>query len=717
MKKMLIKRALNLDNVRCFLYGCGSNDVCENEEMYARGALYQWISGGNPVKAADRLTFLQYHFGSAFTDTMLELFLCGKEEKEKNDFIMEISDRKRSKRGTGAFLDTICRKYMENADGFTLPELVRINRQVLAKWNLECFNKELLDFIHCLLEAECNEYNKNQNEKTASVCHILDCIRDMAAANAGAQSFEENNARVLALLLLAALLREKFPLTLLNTNAVSYSGEEIYHMGNLFAGVQVNLNALIMQLNSQENFLREAMKLFAGSENPEHIGYFTKEQERKLAALTAYYSLQLRQIEKVSYLMDYTDMEKKLKQHKLRVNESALFFLHDAAYYMEDFAKEGMKQFLSYISTGIKYKRVSFHGIEHLGNQYAECILWYRRLIYWNIISLCRGIPYEVIKDMNVHAGYINPQENGDFFVYIKMQGEEIKEKISCMERNFRTAMNRVADHNITIVFPEIFYAVDFSGERADLKLRKVKGVRFISGGGSINQERAIIDLFFEQLKQMDRICRLHSNMLDILSGMSDIPNDIVPAYAKQIKPVIKKYRQLLQAILKLPPIIIGEPMSEYMRIKDIKTIEFQNFCSYLYDFVMENLRYIDLIEESCPAVGERFPEYETHCLNAQNSQKYVIAYLNCIPNYWFAGWSSEALEYIREKSQDLSMISINWEIWASTRHGAEGNMAKVLDSMENELLRAERATARKTWELMDMKVKIDKMMSELPKA
>lgn len=91
-----------------------------------------------------------------------------------------------------------------------------------------------------------------------------------------------------------------------------------------------------------------------------------------------------------------------------------------------------------------------------------------------------------------------------------------------------------------------------------------------------------------------------------------------------------------------------------------------------------------------------------------------MLDYLNSTPNYWFAGWEPERLEYIAAKSKDLHALSVNREFWTDKQYEAEEGINSVLDVMENELLESERELARKKWELLDMKLTVEQLIHDM---
>lgn len=90
------------------------------------------------------------------------------------------------------------------------------------------------------------------------------------------------------------------------------------------------------------------------------------------------------------------------------------------------------------------------------------------------------------------------------------------------------------------------------------------------------------------------------------------------------------------------------------------------------------------------------------------------IRYLNEIPNYWFAGWSEEALEYLKIKSSELLILSIDWDVWVDTREEAEFKLFCALDSMENDTLKAERSIAEAEQNIFEMENEWKSLIADL---
>lgn len=702
MRRMKIKRAFNLDNVRCFLYGPGQNDDCEDLGLAPTAVLNRRIDEhGSTEPIQNRKTFLDCHFAPTFVQYAQERYLNNKDDKTKQEFFMELCDRRGNKRGTVSFLEELSEVYMCGEAPFSLESLVKTNIQALKSWDVSAFDQQLLLFIDGLIEAEKSESN---DSKRSAVCHLLQGIRDIAAINTCTQPSPEDRARALSLLLLGALLREKFPLSLLNEENFHLSQSQYCQIENIYAAVQVNLGLLSSQLTAQESFLREAVRLFEG---------FTPNGQSHppaLRSLEEYYSLQLWHLARAADLADWTRIADELNASDLSCNREALCFLHGVAFHMDSFAKAGMKQFMEYLTIVTASRVILFGGLSTLVRQYDECLKCFRHLVYWYILSVCHGMPYEITRDMDIIAGYLYPGGRASFPIHVKMSRAKIQSKMEAAEQQFRSTLGTISDNNVTLLFPEIFYKPGFPTQIA-CGLYQERRVRLLNGECGVPEE-VILDVFLSQFSQMDHVCELQENVLRLLSCVVDLPSSEASQAFIQVRSVIDRYRQLMQQILNIPPVVVAEPLRKYMQRKGIKPAEFQNFCATIYSLARDNLRYVDLIERCFVPGAECVQLCSEHHANAVSSLEGTIAWLSTTPNYWFAGWEEKSVSYLRAKCGQLHALSIDWDGWSDTKPGAEYGMAKVLDDIEDKLHKSEREVGKQTWDLMALKLKIEHMIA-----
>lgn len=614
---------------------------------------------------------------------------------------MELCDRRSNKRGTISFLEKMSEAYLCGADPFSLECLVKTNIQALETWDVSAFDQQLLVFIDGLIETEDHASN---DSKHSVVYHLLQSIRDIAAINTCTQPSPEDRAHALSLLLLGALLRERFPLSLLNKGNFHLSQSQHCQIGNAFAAAQVNLGLLSSQLTTQENFLQKAIQLFDG--------FSPNGQPRPpaLHELEEYYSLQLWQLARTTDLADYTCIADELEASNFPGDRNALCFLHGAAFHMDGFSKAGMKQLMEYLTIVTASKTIPFAGPTTLASQYRECLRWFRHLVYWYILSVCQRLPYEIIRDMEVVAGYLYPDGRLSFPIHIKMSRTKIQAKMEAVEQQFRSTLSAVSDKNVTLIFPEVFYKPGFPSQIACGPYQE-RLVRLLDGVCGV-PEKVIIDVFFSQFSQMDHVCELQQHVLELLSGIANLPfNEANQAFMK-VGGTIDRYRQLMQQLLDIPPVVIADPLREYIQGKGIKSAELQNFCATIYSLARDNLHYLDLIERSLAPEAWRPQLCREHHANAISSLENTIAWLDATPNYWFAGWAEESLSYLRTKCEHLHVLSIDWDSWSDTQSGAEHNMARVLDGIEDRLHKSERDVGRQTWDLMALKLKVEHMIT-----
>lgn len=701
MPKMIIKPTLNLENIRCFLYGYGTNDGWEKEALYKTPALNRGISGHEPERIKNRRDFLSAHFGSDFVDYMTERYLGRMGKKEKNDFIRELCGRKESRMGTVSFIKNISEMCKTGKGWFSLPDLIEINKAVLSQWEMKGFDDKMRGFLEKMTEVENND----------TVSYILQNILHKASIHTAAHGSLESRAEILSLTMLAALLREDFPITLLKADTRKYSDDQKYHMENLFAAVQSNLSVLNMQLFAQENFLKKTEETFSVSIKTGDDAYDLISREHNMNFLRGYYSLQLFEMDKADYMMDYTDMKKEMEKYKFQLAGDSIPFLHNAAFYMREFGKDGMKQMLHYASSVFSHGEEAYESIRFLCKKYRECISWYRKVIYWNLVTACHGQPYNVIKDMAEFAMMLYPEETPSFFLYYEMNLYDIKKEETSIRRQFCLSMKRIKYHHMAVTFPEMFYDLDFVKHTVFPESVTSIKMRYIGGSDSENHEHAVIDVFFDEFKRLDQMCKMQKDILDDLYAMVSMERNSMD---EKIKSKIDSHRSSMEKILKVPPVVIKEPLAGYMKEKNIKTAEFQNFCTYIYGCVLEHLRYIDLITENGCDSREKSNDCIRNYHHAEKSCMTEIRYLNEIPNYWFAGWSEEALEYLKIKSSELLILSIDWDVWVDTREEAEFKLFCALDSMENDTLKAERSIAEAEQNIFEMENEWKSLIADL---
>ena len=80
-----IRPMLNLDNIRCFLYGYGEHETDDGTNRYAKAVLSIAVNGHEAQPILNRRIFLKKHFGKAFDVSLHETYLNAMEEKRKNE--------------------------------------------------------------------------------------------------------------------------------------------------------------------------------------------------------------------------------------------------------------------------------------------------------------------------------------------------------------------------------------------------------------------------------------------------------------------------------------------------------------------------------------------------------------------------------------------------------------------------------------------------------
>lgn len=250
---------------------------------------------------------------------------------------------------------------------------------------------------------------------------------------------------------------------------------------------------------------------------------------------------------------------------------------------------------MEYLTIVTASRAILFGGISTLVRQYDECLKWFRHLVYWYILSVCHGMPYEITRDMDTIAGYLYPDGGASFPIHVKMSRAKIQSKMEATAQQFRSTLGAISDNNVTLVFPEVFYKPGFPAQ-ITCESYQERRVRLLNGGCGVPEE-VIVDVFLSQFSQMDHVCELQEHVLRLLSCIVDLPSGEASQAFIQVRNVIDRYRQLMQQILDIPPVVVAEPLRKYMQGKGIKPAEFQNFCATIYTLVRDNLRYVDLIE------------------------------------------------------------------------------------------------------------------------
>ena len=670
----------NVDACRVFLYG----NVAGEES----GVLVSFNQDYTPdirnsTSTARRLSFLERHFGEAFISMLNSIYISEKGEKEKSEFLKEICSRESNKRGTASFLDAVSANFLDNKPGFTLDGLIRINMQILKNYVSANIDDQIDNFIATLIEKESAVQKLGKKLEFDSVNFALQCLKEMAARNRLSENLIESRAKILSLLLLSALLRERFPTSLLVADKQKLSGKQLYAASNVFCAVQVNLSALLTLISSQERFLTDVRTAhFACNDLDANRKY----NEKILSALLGSHLLQLGEMEKVLLMLDYTDTNAIIDERMIAIDKPALSFLHDAAFFMETFAKQGMQQIMDYIVEGIHHKALLFTGAGQLADAYRSCLAQYRRLLYWNIVLVCRGMPYEIAKDMEIFSSYIAHDEQEAFAVCTGLAATEIRSRCISMEKNFRDTMENVSDHNITLLFPDYFYKVGFSREISDRHLREGKRFRTVKYDVGKGAEKMIIEAFFNEYRSMDTICHLQDGMLNMLELICDAPSEGSDHLAEKLGPTISKYSGILEGYTHRPLAIVTPPLSEALEEIGIMTVEFQAMTNQAYALSSDCLRYIRLIQTVCStglAKAESRQIFQTHISNARESLNDTIGYLRTMPGYIFAGWAPELKKIICEKSLKLQILQINQEAIPNTRFEAEIAAMRVLDDIE----------------------------------
>jgi len=702
MRKRTVHVGLNLDSVRCFLYGQTNSEHFDTQDYQGpcpHSALHQ--------QGISREEFLKCHFGASFF-SRLETYLDGKTDKEKSDFLSEICARKkaRSKRGGTAFFDDVRNGLLHESDGFSMNTLIAQNASVLEAVKASVFAGQLSGYIRIVLEAE---HLPTISTEASQIQHVVEQLEEQAAVNS--KSGGANNAVILSKLLLSSLLREKTPAALFSHQNTSFSEEQAYWVENCFAGVQTNLNVLLSQLGSQEEFLAQCLTLSQSDRLVHSPSYLSK-------SLNDYYELKCNEINKVRHILDPTDVVAMLKNNDtyLEEKESALIFLHSSAYEMTAFALTGMKQVKDYLLSAYSSKGLIEPGVDDLCGKYRSSIQWYRKLIYWNLVLLSSDVSPDIAKDMPTYAGFFCPENNDSFNLHLKMPKSSINDQIVQAEANFRKSVSNVSDHNMTVIFPESFYRTNLATNPADAcKGNPYPRLSDESRANPNDPEMYIIDAFSRCLKRIDSICVLQQGTLSLFEYPCKIPlfAGVKPQemYDK-IRNTAVKYKSFLQSVLPSPRLIIDETLGSCLKSKKILTLEFQNFLNQIYLVTEEYLHDVEMLISHLPTDKIGLDEYKFLHSSAVMTHKNNVGYYNEVASYWFSAWDTRYIQCLRQLNQNLDCIQITTEPWQNTAFNADSQMKTTLDLNEDNLLRFAREIAVQQQDLLKLKQELSSLLN-----
>lgn len=692
MKKNKISYSLNLDNIRCFLYGAGTNDILSNAEIYKTPVL----SGDNSNEAfiGDRELFLVSHFPPYIKDIYKRYTDSFNDDKKKTEFLTEISTRHSSIRGTVSFLDEIQKIYAD--DDNALLDTVNQNKKMLKDVVIRDFGIKVLHLIDAILPEEKRKIQKKKTDADY-ICHILLSIRDKLAKTIELNHSTDSLYRFFSLLLIAALLKEKFPVVLINSNQLT-GIKDSYWIRSIVSAVQINLNVLVLQLQEHDSFLKECNNLL-------DIQLY-QESEQRILGINEYYDLKIQQLDSFFQNADLTNLSKIIEKENLDNAQEYALFLHHIYYYVDSFAKAGLKRIRDYITLVVKNKISSTEEIKTLIIRYMECISFLRNLIYWNIVGLYSLLPSEITRELHIYAALTAPSETNSFLTLTRMDSEDIQQQLTLNEGRFRHSITNVQNASIRIAFPNVFYSTGFCKYVANTKLEITKPVRIITGKSNGHCEKDIIDEFFIQFELMDRLCNINNQILSVIISLSQNAADKNMSYSQLSKHILS-YEDFLYKIRNSSTVLIQEPLLSMLYQKRIDIIELQHFFSQPTDVASTFLH--DILEIKNNFLTE---ELKIRVINSLKSQHYQVEYLRRTPNYWFAEWDSESLSYIEQKLDNLVCLKTSVEEWKSTRKEAELWINSALDEMENDLSAQEVKIADDMWDILELKVKLKETMS-----
>lgn len=680
MKKNKISYGLNLDNLRCLLYGAGTNDLLSDTPLFETPV---WPRSTGQFAIDNRKAFLDVFFPFCVKN-LLDRYVFPLDSKAKTEFLSEISTRRTARRGTVNFLEEVQELY--TTDGKALSDTINQVRLLLASTQSKDIGTKLLHYIDTVLPAE----KERIPEKMSSdyVCHILLLLRDQLANTIVLHDSIDSIAKPLSLLIIAALLKEKFPMGLMDS-VWPVEIKSVYWAKALVSAVLINLSVLCLQLQEQDSFLEECHRMMVS-------------QNYSMHSINQLYKLKLQQLDAALKTADITTLDMLMTwENKSQIRSHALF-LHRIYRYVDVFIREGLEKVNRYIAIVTPSGISSVEEIRDLIRHYQECLPFLRLIVYWHIVGFYSLLPSETTGELYQFAAKVAPFQADSFLTLVKMEPEAVMKQCTLHEEKLRHSLTTVQNGSLKIIFPEPFYQVGFSQYISHTELRETKAVRFLTGQSCVPYEECIIDEFFIQFEQMDKVCYAGSQVLSLLRAQA-VPGQ--EKKARQIEDRLQEFLLFLQTASQSPTVLIQKPLSDLLCKKGIDLIEFQNFFTQIATTASSFLHSVERIQNS--------PSTESMRISLDffaASVHFQIKFLRRTPNYWFAGWDSESMAHIQQKLDSLLCLHSSVSEWKLTQKEAEGWIHNALDEEENSLGVQERKVANGAWEILNLKAKLNTM-------
>ncbi len=702
--------ALDLDNIRCFLFGVGSKDRFEDANSYETPALSAPKSEKDAAGVKDRIAFFNAFFASTVIVERLkvEKDCYGKGNKEITEFVKDLCGNE-GKRGCGGYLDYVSDYLAKHNNSVNV--ISQHTKSFLENWNTDGLSRNLLGFVDRVMPVEAkNTDSVDLKRKTlhSNVFYILVLIRDQVVANICGDNSLEDTARILTILSLVALLRDKFPLRLLKeTIDHQYSALQLYHIGNVMIGVLQNAASISHQIDTQKRFIGEIRRQYADTAN----GLFEYKDFQENPAKSAFsYSENIGfELAKVRLQLDYSDIEAICEAHHLHMTNAFMRFIHNAAFHMDTLATEGMKQILRYIELYKDKPDSIADRVTSLCDSYSKFLNDFKNLVFWALTYIHTEIPTGSDPDMELIIRTFSDGSDRTALIYMPQNLNELQRMVSDAEDKAKRSVRDIQNKDVKIVFPEVFYRAKLIEDIGSFQAEQETQVRCVSGYEGVPPYESITRLFFGQIKLADTLFGSHKLMLEYLSALSyDLLGTLSPERIDAIKKRISQYREAILNYIQSPDLLFTEPLVTDLYKTGINYIELQVYFLSIKCAVAEFDKYVHFLTESLPMRKELESTYQQHLNNAKDDLEDQTAFISSGINCFFADWKSDALELVKKKTGELEIITADFDSWADSKSKAEALLNAQLDDAENGIFGLDAKLANDQWELLEIKRKLD---------
>lgn len=656
-------------------------------------------------KESNREAILEYLFQGTVVQREYRKFLPT-EKKEASDYLCEVFDSKeKKKRGSIGFLENFSEEFARNPSELQI--LTAHLLKILKRDEDPDIDRRILEFIDSVYPGEVAAASSNGKGYRSYVCYLLLLIRNRLVHNISGSSSKEETANILSLLLVAALLRDRFPLKLLkNSIDQQYSETQLYQVTALWNSIEINLSALSLYISTQEDFLEEVQIQIQSLEIPGLC-------REPVKFIQNYYDQCILEMLKTDCTLDYTDVDALCRRYELVFEPSVSSFLHNVAFHMADFARSGMKQIMDYMKIYAYRPEQLTPGIRYLLEAYRKCLLHMKNIVCWNLAYFHAEMISGTEEDFQEFMQKFIPPEVTNPLIFTSDNLDLLQNSIKNEQEKFRTAVRSVKNNDIFIQFPKPFSS---SHLEALQSMPEAPVFRVLEYQETDMPERNIVDTFFSVYEHMDSRFSMRRQMLCFLEKLS-FKN--YPAWANEKEKICNLIQQSRELLLKealLPPIILGNKFVESITKRGIRYIEFQASLNvgktflidfYIsYGFLLKALPTSEIVEE----------DYKKHLSFAWSHLRSSLEYIQQMIPYFFVNWKNENRDYLLQQLQQLSEIHISSDVWTETRKEAEQNIMKSLDKEEEDLYEYETEIMKGKNEILLMRAELEqKIRGKVP--